>query len=96
MAACRRDFAAAIEAIEADERAQGALERLIEAEELPQPPAEGAVAAALERLDALPRPEGQHPFIAEIEPTLAAMRVALHAVAASEDATRSFGARLSS
>ena len=50
-------------------------------------------AAALSRLDRLPVPEGRHPFIAEIEPTLVAMRVALHAVAASSKAAETFAAR---
>lgn len=56
----------------------------------------GPVGDALARLDTLPRPEGQHPFIAEIVPTLDAMRLALHAAAASEDAADMFSDTLPS
>jgi hypothetical protein len=97
MLACRRDFDLAIAAIEADPAAAAALDRLVSEEDaLPEAPPDGAVGAALARLDALPRPDGQHPFLPEIEPALDAMRAALHAVAASPGAASRFGATLPS
>lgn len=94
MVACRRDFEEAVEALAADEAAQAALERLIDESVFELP--DGAPAdlrAALARLDGLPVPEGQHPFIAEIVPTLEAMRVTLCALAASPRAAAAFAAR---
>jgi hypothetical protein len=93
MLACRRDLEQATRAIEADDAAARALDALVEQEALDvraaRPP---AVAAALERLDRLPVPEGEHPFLDEIVPTLHAMRAALLAVAASPAATERFAA----
>jgi hypothetical protein len=89
MRACMRDFRAAIRALDADPRAQEELDRLLDG----SPPADAApapVPEALARLDKLPAPEGEHPFVAEILPTLEAMRVVLHAVAASPVAARRF------
>ncbi len=94
IAACRGDFEIALASIDADAQATRALDELIARvpSEFPQV-ATGPVAAALSRLDGLPVPEGQHPFIAEIVPTLVAMRVALQAVAASSTAIETFAAR---
>lgn len=91
--ACRRDFDQSISAVESDGNAMQELEILL-ACEAPEKPGglDAVVAAALGRLDVLRVPEGQHPFIAEILPTLDAMRAILHAVAASPEATRFFRA----
>lgn len=91
MRRCVRDFRAAIQAVQADLWAAAALDRIIEDGKEPAVPS-GLVAEALGRLDELPAPEGEHPFIGEILPTLAAMRAALYAVAASADAMREFAA----
>src|SRR5262249_29499988 len=89
--ACHAALEIALVSIEADAQAARALDDLIarDPSDLPRVTT-GPVAAALSCLDRLPVPEGQHPFIAEIEPTLVAMRVALHAVAASSKATETF------
>ena len=75
MLACRRDLECAAEAIEADPAAQEALNALIEEEPVgaAEPVAAPPVAAALDRLEALLVPEGEHPFVDEIVPTLEAM-----------------------
>jgi hypothetical protein len=94
MRACRRDLEDAAEAIDSDPVASAALERLTDGDgpaDAGAPPA--AVAAALDRLEALPVPEGEHPFLDEIVPTLQAARLALHAVAASREATERFVSR---
>jgi hypothetical protein len=91
--ACLADFAAAIAAIERDAAAAAALDRLIEAGRSPLERPDGAVGEALRRLDGLPCPEGEHPYVDEIVPTLEAMRFALAAVAASAPAAAAFAAR---
>jgi hypothetical protein len=89
--ACRRDFDLSIRSVESDRRAIEALEILLERDALEKPDdLDAAVVRALARLDGLPAPEGQHPFIAEILPTLHAMRAVLYAVAASPGATGVF------
>ena len=91
--ACRRDFDLSIRSVESDHRAMEALELLLERDALEEPgDLDAAVVHALARLDGLPAPEGQHPFIAEILPTLHAMRAVLYAVAASPGATGVFRA----
>ena len=92
MRGCLRDFEAAISAVEADGRAARVLDQLVEST-APDPPVTiepGPLGDALGRLARLPAPDGEHPFIAEIIPTLRAMRAALLAVAASPVATRLF------
>lgn len=92
MRGCLRDFEAAISAIEADGPAARVLDQLVESA-APDPPVAiepGPLADALGRLARLPAPDGEHPFIAEIIPTLRAMRAALLAVDASPVATRLF------
>jgi hypothetical protein len=88
MRRCLRDFRAALEALAADPAGEAALERALDTGAAA--PADGPVAEALARLEELPAPEGEHPFVTEILPTLEAMRVALLAVAASPGAARRF------
>ncbi len=57
------DFRAAVEALEGAGTA-------------PRGDEQEAVAAARARLEALPRPEGQHPYLDTIEPTLEAIEAA--------------------
>ena len=87
---CLRDLEAAVGALERDPAAAAALDDFIERDVRPVPSESDAVRAAYARVDALPAPEGQHPFVAEILPSLDAMRVALAAVDASPAARRLF------
>lgn len=79
---CREDFEYAL-ALAADrpdvvERAATLVEE--ESEPTLDPGASPELAAAYERLHALPDPDGQHPFLDEILPALEAMRVLLVAL----------------
>jgi hypothetical protein len=77
-----RDLFAALDAIVLVPQAQLELLRHVEGQaEMPPPDAGGpAVAAARRRLRDLPVPEGEHPYIAEIVPTLDAAALALAAL----------------
>jgi hypothetical protein len=80
--ACREDFeyalALAAERPEVIERAAALVEE--ESEPRLDPGASPELTAAYERLRALPGPDGQHPFLDEILPTLAALRILLVAL----------------
>jgi hypothetical protein len=91
--ACRDDFAAAVEAVAADEAALEALQAALGDGPTPRRTAEPAVTDAEARLAALPSPEGRHPFVEEIYPALEAMQAVLAAVAASPTAASGFAAR---
>ena len=77
-----RDLFAALDAIALIPPAHVELLRHIEGEaEIPPPDAGGpAVAAARRRLRDLPVPQGEHPYLAEIVPTLEAAASALAAL----------------
>jgi hypothetical protein len=77
-----RDLFAALDAIALVPPAQVELLRHVEGEaELPPPDAGGPnVAAARRRLRDLPVPQGEHPYLAEIVPTLEAAAAALAAL----------------
>lgn len=88
IAACRDDLADAIEAVAARPAARARLEALLADEAEPafdHTAADPGTAAAYERLRALPVPEGQHPFLAEILPALEALELLLVALAAAGD-----------
>lgn len=90
IAACRADLAAAVESIAGDETALAALRRGIDGDTAAPRPGEPELAAAVARLEALPAPEGRHPFVDDILPALEAMHVALAALAASPAAASAF------
>jgi len=77
-----RDLFAALDAIALLPPARVELERHVEGEvEFPPPDAGGlALAAARRRLRDLPVPQGEHPYLAEIVPTLEAAAAALAAL----------------
>jgi len=54
---------------------------------------EQAVGAARKRLEALPRPEGQHPYLDAIVPTLEAMEAALDLLEQEPSAAAAFARR---
>jgi hypothetical protein len=77
-----RDLFAAIDAIALLRPAQVELLRQVEGQAAAPPPDAGGptVAAARRRLRELPRPDGQHPYLFEIVPTLEAAAAALAAL----------------
>jgi hypothetical protein len=77
-----RDLFAALDAIALVPPAQVELLRHIEGKAQPPPPDAGGptVAAARRRLRDLPLPDGQHPYLIEIVPTLEAADAALAAL----------------
>jgi hypothetical protein len=92
MRACLADFERALANAERHPHVLDLIARSIEGElEEPFAGAEGTeLAAAYERLGALPRPEGRHPFVDEILPALEAMEAALVAVSLHPPARESF------
>jgi hypothetical protein len=93
IAACRDDLAAAIEAIDGDEPALAALQALLESGSAAPPSSRPELAAAAARLEALPAPEGRHPFVDDILPALEAMHAGLAAVAAGPAASSAVARR---
>jgi hypothetical protein len=88
-----RQLAAAIEAIDGDEPALAALQALLESGSAAPPSSRPELAAAAARLEALPAPEGRHPFVDDILPARVAMHAGLAAVAASPAAISEFARR---
>lgn len=86
------DFDRALELIEGSAVAQAQLTAVIEGSAPSLLPAEAppAVAEAWHRLALLDRPEGRHPWLDLIEPTLEAMTAALAALAAVPEAAARF------
>ena len=87
------DLEAAVAVITSSPRAQEAF-----AAELEQPawipePAGPLLAAARDRLSSLPLPEGEHPFVDMIRPTIEALGAALAAIARIEAASAAFERR---
>lgn len=72
----RDDLLAALDQIEADVRAVEALERLLEGA-----PAPDVSTAELDRIEALPVPQGEHPYLDQILPVIEAARLAQLALA---------------
>ena len=79
IAACRDDFAQAIEELDGDPEALDLLAALVDGASEPDFAADASepLAAAWQRLESLPLPEGQHPFLHEIVPALDALRLVL-------------------
>lgn len=82
IAACRADFASALSLVADDPEALRLLDRLVDGAAAAEfdPARSPELAAAWERLDALPVPEGRHPFLDEIMPALDAYRLLLIAL----------------
>lgn len=86
------DVRTALAALADDEEGRRALARLLADEAqttAPAAPAD-AVAAAIGRLAALPRPDGKHPYLEDVLPGLEAAEALLGAVAHSPAARRRF------
>jgi hypothetical protein len=80
--ACRDDFERALALADVRPRTLELVAALVDGEtELPfDRDASAELAAAWERLEALPLPEGQHPYLDEILPALDALRLLLVAL----------------
>lgn len=85
IAACRSDLEAALDEAARDESALDLLAELIDGVPAPSFDADASpeLTAAWERLQALPLPDGQHPFLDEILPALEALRLVLVALSRS-------------
>jgi hypothetical protein len=84
------DVSAGLDVLDGDDEAQRALAGLIEDGREPARGPEDAVAAAIRRLDELPRPDGKHPYLEDILPALEVAEVVLAAVASTPAARRRF------
>lgn len=85
------DLAALVEAV----RPLAALEELLAAQldrlpGLPVPPPDAALAAAWQRLQQLPRPAGEHPFLNEIEQAIELAQLLLALAAEQPEAAKRF------
>lgn len=84
IAAVRDDFAAAIDAAAARPEALALFEAMLAGDAEPAfEPGDPELEAAYDRLQALPVPEGQHPFLDEILPALEAAELLLCALSAA-------------
>lgn len=88
IAACRTDFEHAVELAARNPDALRLFEALVEGDPEPdfEPAASSELTAAWQQLEALPIPEGQHPYLDDILPALEAFRLLLVALSHTEAA----------
>lgn len=86
------DLAAAVTALERLPDAAKELRRRIEGDERPVAPGGPELASAAVRLQALPLPAGEHPFLDEIAVTVEASRRMIAALASAEGGEDAFAA----
>lgn len=85
------DVSVGLDVLDGDDEARRALGGLIEdGRAATNGGPEDAVAAAIRRLDELPRPDGKHPYLEDILPALEVAEVVLAAVASAPAARRRF------
>ena len=84
------DVCVGLDVLDADTEARLALAGLIEEGRTSTDEREDAIAAAIRRLDELPRPDGKHPFLEVFLPALEVAEVVLAAVASAPTARRRF------
>ena len=84
------DVCVGLDVLDADAEARLALAGLIEEGRTSTDEREDAIAAAIRRLDELPRPDGKHPYLEDILPALEVAEVVLAAVASAPTARRRF------
>jgi hypothetical protein len=90
IAQLRADVSVALDVLDEDDEARRALAGLIDDGRTYSDEREDAVAAAIRRLDELPRPDGKHPYLEDILPALEVAEVVLAAVASAPAARRRF------
>ena len=91
IAQLHEDVSVGLDVLDADDEARCALAGLIEdGRAATDVGRDDAVAAAIRRLDELPRPDGKHPYLEDILPALEVAEVVLAAVASAPAARRRF------